>query len=161
VNTFTPPPRAEQAAILINNRIYFNGGWNNIFVSDFFYLDVSEPFTTASMNWTDLSSISGRIMRTFSTACISEINKGQIIYFSGKDIATSGNFTAVERKSAQCIASGNEIYIYSGYDDLFNMIKLDALNLKWSMYYPGLIASIGLLGYSATLLNNASILYMG
>ncbi|CAG8458057.1 5096_t:CDS:2 [Dentiscutata heterogama] len=74
---------------------------------------------------------------------------------------TSGNFTAVERKSATCIVSGNEIYIYGGYDDLFSMIKLDTLNLIWSTYYPGFIAPIGLLGYSATLLDNASILYMG
>ncbi|CAG8787081.1 3501_t:CDS:2, partial [Cetraspora pellucida] len=182
VNTFTPPPRAEQAAILIDNEVYFNGGWDGFFVSDFFYLDISKPFNTNNIVWVDLSSIAGRINRTASTACIGS-NKNQIIYFSGGAVAvggnftsifdittqkwstpeTSGNFNATERKFDQCITSGNSIYIYGGYDDLFNMVKLDTSdsNFVWSTYYAGMIAPLGLVGYSATLINNASILYIG
>ncbi|CAG8772780.1 23545_t:CDS:1, partial [Racocetra persica] len=100
VNMFTPPPRAEQAALLIDNKIYFNGGWNNLninYVSDFFYLDISKPFSTNNiglMPWTDLSSIAGRIMRTASTACIGA-NKNQNIYFSVGAIAIGDNFTSI------------------------------------------------------------------
>ncbi|CAG8682901.1 2865_t:CDS:2, partial [Cetraspora pellucida] len=182
VNTFTPPPRAEQAAILIDNKVYFNGGWNGIFASDFFYLDISKPFTTDNIVWIDLSSIEGRINRTASTACIGA-NKNQIIYFSGGAVAvgenftsifdittqkwstpkTSRNFNAIERKFVQCITSGNSIYIYGGFDDLFSIVKLDTSdsNFVWSIYYAGMIAPLGLMGYSATLINNASILYIG
>ncbi|CAG8534503.1 9470_t:CDS:2 [Diversispora eburnea] len=168
----------ESSVVLINNKVYFNGGWNRSYVDSFFYLDVSKPFTTsdvASMPWTDLSSITGRINRTGSTAC--GTNNNQIFYFGGGEV---DNFTAifditaqqwsipkmsenfiVERKFTQCVVSGDRMYIYGGYENLFSMVKLDVLNLAWSIFYPGLMAPIGLFGNGAILLNNTHILYIG
>ncbi|CAG8831566.1 45314_t:CDS:1, partial [Gigaspora margarita] len=98
INAFLTSPRSESAAILINNRIYFYGGWNiNTEVSDFFYLDVSISFTNniTNMPWYDRSSIPGRISRSTFTACITGANKNQILYFGGRDdLTTIENFTS-------------------------------------------------------------------
>ncbi|CAG8773285.1 7938_t:CDS:1, partial [Racocetra fulgida] len=51
--------------------------------------------------------------------------------------------------------------MYGGARDVYDMFKLDTLNLIWSKFSPGSMAPIGVVGYSATLLNNASILYIG
>ncbi|CAG8753395.1 33577_t:CDS:2 [Gigaspora margarita] len=180
IYAFVPPPRAEVTANLVNNRIYFNGGWNSSSSSDFFYLDVSVPFTTnnvASMPWTDLSSIPGLIIRSGHTACINGTN---IIYIGGFmnetdpkftsvfDVTiqkwsipvTSGNLIPIERHYIHCVSSRNGIYVYGGGDDVLSMIRLDVSNLIWTTF-SGILAPLVPVGYSATLLNDTSILYIG
>ncbi|CAG8593938.1 7711_t:CDS:2, partial [Cetraspora pellucida] len=75
--------------------------------------------------------INALINRTASTACIDETNKSQIIYIGG-DKLFGDNFTAVFNIATQ----------------------------QWESS-PGAIAPIGIQSYSATLLNNDSILYIG
>ncbi|CAG8615609.1 6933_t:CDS:2 [Gigaspora margarita] len=181
INAFVPLPRAEVTANLVNNRIYFNGGWNGSFSSDFFYLDVSAPFITnsiASMPWTDLSSIPNLTNRTAYAACINGTN---IFYIGGSFIketdlsftsafdvttqkwstpVTSGDLTSIERHFIHCVSSKNGIYVYGGWDDALSMIRLDVSNLIWSTF-SGIMAPLVPVGYSATLLNDTSILYIG
>ncbi|CAG8522912.1 25174_t:CDS:2 [Gigaspora margarita] len=55
-------------------------------------------------------------------------------------------------------------YFITGFckvEDLNEMIKLDTINLNLTEFPPGLLAPIGVQGYRAILLNNASILYIG
>ncbi|CAG8749627.1 37574_t:CDS:2, partial [Gigaspora margarita] len=182
IYAFVPLPRAEVSANLINNRVYFNGGWNGTLSSDFFYLDVSVPFTTnnvASMPWTDLSSIPGLILRSGHAACINGTN---IFYIGGAFIketdsnftsafdvttqkwsmpVTSGNLISIERHYIHCVSSRNGIYVYGGDGGgELSMIRLNVSNLIWSTF-SGTLAPPTPVGYSATLLNDTSILYIG
>ncbi|KAF0552267.1 kelch repeat protein [Gigaspora margarita] len=183
VNTFVPSPRAEQAALLVNNKIYVYGGVNErTKLSDFFYLDISSSFiinNITSMPWVNITPPTGLSVRTSSAACIYGKNKNQIVYIGG-DAIVGDNFTTVydittqqwsipktsasftsNRKLIQCVVSEDDIYVYGGLENVYDMIKLDTLNLSWTEFSPGPVAPIGVQSYRAILLNNASILYIG
>ncbi|CAG8812974.1 12058_t:CDS:2, partial [Cetraspora pellucida] len=71
--------------------------------------------------WVDLSSITDRINRTASTACIGEKKSNHLLWWR------ECRNNATKRKFAQCITSENAIYIYDGHD-LFSIVKLDTSN---------------------------------
>ncbi|CAG8718901.1 22342_t:CDS:2, partial [Cetraspora pellucida] len=182
INAFIPPPRAEVTATLVNNRIYFNGGWNGSSSSDVFFLDVSLPFTTndiALMPWTDLSFIPGLIIRSGHTACMNGINNNLIVYIGGAfmketdsnftsvfDITTqkwsipvtSGNLTSIERIYIHCVSLGNGIYVYGGGDSVFSMMKLDVSNFVWSTL-PEMKHLLGLKDTSIMVLDTLKFLW--
>ncbi|CAG8696950.1 9924_t:CDS:2 [Gigaspora margarita] len=174
---------AEQAALLVNNKIYVYGGVNErTKLSDFFYLDISSSFiinNITSMPWVNITPSTGLSVRTSSAACIYGKNKNQIVYIGG-DAIVGDNFTTVydittqqwsipktsasftsNRKLIQCVVSEDDIYVYGGLENVYDMIKLDTLNLSWTEFSPGPVAPIGVQSYRAILLNNASILYIG
>ncbi|CAG8530679.1 4711_t:CDS:2 [Dentiscutata heterogama] len=76
------------------------------------------------------------------------------------ELKTAKSFTT-NRKSIQCIVSGNSIYVYGGVANHNDIIKLDTLTITWTELYPGPAPIGGIQGYSAILLNNLSILYIG
>ncbi|RIB28965.1 hypothetical protein C2G38_2137058 [Gigaspora rosea] len=183
VNTFIPSPRAEQAALLVNNKIYVYGGVSeHTKLSDFFYLDISSSFfinNISSMPWVNITPSTGLSVRTSSTACIYGKNMNQIVYIGG-DAIVGDNFTTVydittqqwsipktsasfilNRKLIQCVVSEDDIYVYGGLENAYDMIKLDTLNLNWTEFSPGPVAPIGVQSYRAILLNNTFILYIG
>ncbi|CAG8553023.1 8811_t:CDS:2, partial [Gigaspora rosea] len=147
---------AEQAALLVNNKIYVYGGVSeHTKLSDFFYLDISSSFfinNISSMPWVNITPSTGLSVRTSSTACIYGKNMNQIVYIGG-DAIVGDNFTTVydittqqwsipktsasfilNRKLIQCVVSEDDIYVY---------------------------APIGVQSYRAILLNNTFILYIG
>ncbi|KAF0522633.1 galactose oxidase [Gigaspora margarita] len=181
VNAFIPSPRAEQAAILVNNKIYFYGGISErTKFSDFFYLDVSTSFNISSMFWVNITPIIGLPVRTASTVCIYGKDKDKIIYIGGTNIV-GDNFTTVfdtttqqwsplkvstnfTRRLIQCVVSENDVYVFGGdpnHPNKDHIIKLDTVTIAWTELNPGPAPIGGVQAYSAILLNNATILYIG
>src|SRR6185437_13882272 len=86
---FIPNGRAWHSSVLINNKLYFSGGNKDAYIinatNEFFYLDVSKPFTTTdddSMQWVDLTYPGGPL-KTGATACIGGKNNDMIFIFGG------------------------------------------------------------------------------
>ncbi|CAG8581427.1 13459_t:CDS:2, partial [Dentiscutata heterogama] len=73
---------------------------------------------------------------------------------------SSQNFTT-NRKLIQCVVSGNDVYVYGGFENIYDMIILDTSNANWTELSAGPVAPIGIQSYSAILFNNSSILYIG
>ncbi|RIB14715.1 hypothetical protein C2G38_2194233 [Gigaspora rosea] len=84
---FIPNGRYHHSSVLIDNKLYFGGGMNQSFgiTNEFFYLDVSKPFTTTdnvSMPWIDLTYTGGPL-KDLATACIGGKNNDMIFIFGG------------------------------------------------------------------------------
>ncbi|RIB29125.1 hypothetical protein C2G38_2027991 [Gigaspora rosea] len=96
---FIPNGRAWHSSVLIDNKLYFSGGnkdslWS-IITNEFFYLDVSKPFTTTDnglMQWVDLT-YTGSPLKYAATACIGGKNNDMIFIFGGHS-HSSGDFYA-------------------------------------------------------------------
>ncbi|CAG8779747.1 42862_t:CDS:2 [Gigaspora margarita] len=173
--------KTEQAAILVNNKIYFYGGISErTNLSDFFYLDVSTSFNITSISWVNITPIIGLPARTASTVCIYGKDTNKIIYIGGTNIV-GDNFTTVfdtttqqwsplkvstnfTRRLIQCVVSENDVYVFGGdpkHPNQGHIIKLDTVTIAWTELNPGPAPIGGVQSYSAILLNNATILYIG
>ncbi|CAG8543652.1 7021_t:CDS:2 [Gigaspora margarita] len=181
INDFNSLDLTEQAAILVNNKIYFYGGISErTKFSDFFYLDVSTSFNITSMFWVNITPIIGLPVRTASTICIYGKYKDKIIYIGGTNIV-GDNFTTVfdtttqqwsplkvstnfTRRLIQWVVSENDVYVFGGdpnHPNQDHIIKLDTVTIAWTELNPGPVPIGGVQAYSAILLNNATILYIG
>ncbi|KAF0534393.1 galactose oxidase [Gigaspora margarita] len=82
---FTPSRKASHFSSLVENKLYFGGGFNENSTTEFFYLDISKPFTltdNTSISWVDLTYTDApRKSRT--TACVGGINNNDIFIFGG------------------------------------------------------------------------------
>ncbi|CAG8777054.1 11129_t:CDS:2, partial [Dentiscutata erythropus] len=79
---FKPAGRIYQDSVLVEDKIYFLGGLNgaNIGTSDLFYLNISSPFSSVNLKWTDLTSVAPiPVKSAFAPACIGG-NKNSTIY---------------------------------------------------------------------------------
>ncbi|CAG8803075.1 45448_t:CDS:2, partial [Gigaspora margarita] len=74
-------------------------------------------------------------------------------------LVTSGNLISIERHYVHCVSSKNGIYVYGGFG-VNDMIRSNVSNLIWSTFSGTLAPSVPV-GYSATSLNDTSILYIG
>ncbi|CAG8506861.1 18749_t:CDS:2 [Gigaspora rosea] len=147
--------RPEHNAILIDNKVYFLGGWfydgingdhgyGSFANGTLFYLNVSIPFTIAdisSMPWSDLSSLPGSTNRSGASACIDA-------HSNNRSIVNIGGYI------------DNEIYIFGGDIGDKHMHIFDASKLQWLSYDPP-AWPIATQGYNAVLLNFSIILYIG
>src|SRR5687768_824667 len=94
VNSYTLIERSEHTANHINGKIYFLGGSTNAnqHTSDFFYLDISEPFKISSgsiLPIVDLTNITDIIKHTRATSAVCGPNK-DIIFLFGGELSTGG-----------------------------------------------------------------------
>ncbi|CAG8661985.1 19967_t:CDS:2 [Cetraspora pellucida] len=177
IAAYIPNARFGHTADLINNKIYFQGGTDGYaYFSDFFYLDISKPFdlyNTSSMPWTDISFLTSSQRSTGASCNV----KNQSIFFIGGntlvnnlvekyDILTQqwtipniiGN-VSMSLNGVQCIVSGDMIYVFSGNaENKMTILNTSSLTLS-SLSYAG--APAALVRYSATLLPNGDIFYIG
>ncbi|RIB19700.1 hypothetical protein C2G38_2181184 [Gigaspora rosea] len=184
IYAFVPVPRAEHNAILIDNKVYFLGGWfydgingdhgyGSFANGTLFYLNVSIPFTIAdisSMPWSDLSSLPGSTNRSGASACIdAHSNNRSIVNIGGyigglfqwiQNASKISSYTSERTKYAPCIYLDNEIYIFGGDIGDKHMHIFDASKLQWLSYDPP-AWPIATQGYNAVLLNFSIILYIG
>ncbi|CAG8538914.1 18660_t:CDS:2, partial [Gigaspora rosea] len=95
------------------------------------------------MPWVNITPIMGLPIRTASTACIYDKDKNRIIYIGG------ANMVETILLPYLTLQTNNGVH------------QKHTLNLNWTEFSPGPVAPIGIQSYSATLINNISILYIG
>ncbi|RIA90349.1 hypothetical protein C1645_823484 [Glomus cerebriforme] len=186
---FTPRPRLGQAAVLVENKIYYIGGVNynesESGPSDFFYFD------TSSYIWTDLQSQGVNIPFTvWHTANIGGVNEDSIFIIGGThydeidnaypnyiyrfdtktnviDIPEIQGKAPIHRKGVNSISYEGKIYMFGGQIEvngkdiyLNNLFDiLDTVNLNWQV--GSLVNSpVASAFYTATLVNGV-IYYIG
>ncbi|PKY59651.1 hypothetical protein RhiirA4_482575 [Rhizophagus irregularis] len=183
---FKPSVYSRHTATLIDNKLYILGGYdlNNNRIKEFFYLDISVQFNTQELSWQDLSNINmvpphssatsvkggpnndtlilyGGISSDQTMASVYTFNSQSIIWSIPK---IAGVNTFIKWGSTGIINNDGRMYLWSGSTDtgyvINEMFILDTINLSWS---KGSIinAPTPRFGYSATLLPNNKIIYMG
>ncbi|KAF0501092.1 galactose oxidase [Gigaspora margarita] len=190
--TFIPNERYCHSSVLIDKKLYFIGGFkfvNSSFSSitnEFFYLDVSKPFTTTNnilIPWIDLTYTGGPLKYS-ATACIGGKNNDMIFIFGGisplnviqsfvnqfdTSIQQWINITSVGSvltdKGGFSFAKFNNglIAIASGNSTFINITKelwiFDTLTLTGSLSNATNIPYLW--GYCAITLPDENILYIG
>ncbi|CAG8723349.1 13337_t:CDS:2, partial [Racocetra fulgida] len=92
---FTPASRIYQGSVIIENKIYFLGGLNiaNVGTSDLFYLDISSPFSTENLRWSNLAPIP--VKSAFSPSCLGGSNNSTIFLFEHRNTDNVNSSTLV------------------------------------------------------------------
>ncbi|RIB23248.1 hypothetical protein C2G38_2139843 [Gigaspora rosea] len=186
---FIPNGRSYHSSVLIDNKLYFSGGSLNYssssITNEFFYLDVSKPFTTTdkdSMPWIDLTYTGGPL-KAGATTCIGGKNNDMIFILGGTfnqsfvnqfdtskrqwiNITSVGN-VPTDRIDISCANFDNGlIAIFSGVSSS-NSIPFpndlwifNTLTLTWSLS-SATNAPLNLFSYCAVTLPDGNILYIG
>ncbi|PKK60369.1 hypothetical protein RhiirC2_856887 [Rhizophagus irregularis] len=182
---FKPSVYSHHTATLIDNKLYILSGYNlNTRIKEFFYLDVSVPFNTQELSWQDLSNINMVPLHSSATSVKGGPNNDTLFLYGGDSsdqtmalvytfdsrsivwsIPKITGFNPARRSGLTGIINNDgRMYLWSGGNDTVyvtnEMLVLDTINLSWS---KGSIinAPIPRNGYSATLLPNNKIIYMG
>uniref|UniRef100_U9U221 Galactose oxidase n=1 Tax=Rhizophagus irregularis (strain DAOM 181602 / DAOM 197198 / MUCL 43194) TaxID=747089 RepID=U9U221_RHIID len=183
---FKPSVYSHHTATLIDNKLYILGGYNlkTNRVKEFFYLDVSVPFNTQELSWQDLSNINMVPLHSSATSVKGGPNNDTLFLYGGDSydqtmalvytfdsrsivwsIPKITGFNPARRSGLTGIINNDgRMYLWSGGNDTVyvtnEMLILDTINLSWS---KGSIinAPIPRNRYSATLLPNNKIIYMG
>ncbi|RIB23255.1 hypothetical protein C2G38_2032904 [Gigaspora rosea] len=193
---FIPNGRAWHSSVLIDNKLYFSGGLKyngllNKITNEFFYLDVSKPFTSKdndSIPWVDLTYTGGPL-KTGATACIGGKNNKMIFIFGGFshssgdlyanqsfvnqfdtnkqqwiNITSVGN-VPINRTRISCANFHNGlIAIFSGnFNETYRINGFWIFNtLKLTWSLSNATnAPLSMFGYSAVTLPDGNILYIG
>ncbi|PKY49670.1 galactose oxidase, partial [Rhizophagus irregularis] len=183
---FKPSVYSHHTATLIDNKLYILGGYGlkNNRVKEFFYLDVSVPFNTQELSWQDLSNINMVPLHSSATSVKGGPNNDTLFLYGGDSsdqtmalvytfdsrsivwsIPKITGFNPARRSGLTGIINNDgRMYLWSGGNDTVyvtnEMLILDTINLSWS---KGSIinAPTPRNAYSATLLPNNKIIYMG
>jgi hypothetical protein len=86
-NSYTLLKRTQHTASYVDNKIYFIGGKTDekTYTNDFFYLDVSKPFTlNFELPIVDLSSKTSIPNHAMATSIVCGLNKDTIFLFGGE-----------------------------------------------------------------------------
>lgn len=185
---YVPEPRVGQAAVRIEEKIYYIGGYKfnqSQPTSDFFYLDVKD----FKFKWTDLVSQGANLTLTsWHTASPNGINLDSMFILGGVhldeanmnyvykfDIKTNVlSVPIIQGKTPQprqgmnsVVSIEGKIYIFGGYEGsgdnvifVNSLDILDTINLSWSV--GSLVNSpVGRIYYTATYLGDGTIYYIG
>ncbi|RIB12569.1 hypothetical protein C2G38_16089 [Gigaspora rosea] len=190
MSTFAPTSRYFQSSVVVGERIYFLGGVGatNKGTSDFFYLNVSPPFNTVNLQWTDLTSVAPiPVLSAFSPSCVGGSNNSTIFLFEHRstnnvnsttlvtfsldinslkwtNTITSGVTPPVRQEMSAVVDKNGKIYINGGYEpykiqlSYNNTYILDTLKLSWT---SGSNAPIIRSDCTGTLLPSGLIVYIG
>ncbi|KAF0559385.1 galactose oxidase [Gigaspora margarita] len=186
---FIPDGRESHSSVLIDDKLYFSGGIIHLpnITNEFFYLDVSKPFTTTdnvSIPWIDLTYTGGP-QKYLVTACIGGKNNDMIFIFGGSSLNVNQSFVNLfdtnKQRWINITSVGNVpplryyiscanldnglIAIFSGFDPSKSTITNDlwifnSLTLTWSLS-NATNASLQMYGYRAVTLPDGNILYIG
>ncbi|KAF0392208.1 galactose oxidase [Gigaspora margarita] len=151
--------RIRQSSVLVENKLYFFGSDNDGHKTDNIYLGVSLDINQPK--WTDLTQNAQTPSRSpFASACLGGVNK-DIIFLLGhldpNNSITSYTIVYAFNTTSQIWFGGFKAATSVVLNDIF---IFDSLNLKW-IKGPALNASPARVDFSATLLNNSPILYLG
>ncbi|CAJ0926724.1 13958_t:CDS:2 [Entrophospora sp. SA101] len=186
VNAYTPLPGVYwYSYVLADTKLYFKTEESS---NQLFYLDVSKPFNTtdaSSIPWADIT-LNSIPIRDRDAACAGGINNSSIFLFGGnmdesdpyglvaqydiiqqqwKKPTISGIVPNNKPNSLPCTSTKDgSIYIFStdGTTSVSEMNILNTISLTWS---SGSIVNAplraGVAGFTATLLPDDTILYIG
>ncbi|KAF0469695.1 galactose oxidase [Gigaspora margarita] len=187
---FTPPGRFRESSTLVANRLYFFGSAKFTQEKDNIYLDVTlSTLNTTNPLWSMSNSIPAGFL--YASACVGGPNKNtiyllnhlttnngdsnNIIVYTFDTVTTTWSTPNISgqiplsRQQFQAVNDTNgKIYMFGGFkypnpsfDVIFNDIYiLDTLSLTWTQG-SNVNAPIPRIDFTATLLNNGLILYLG
>ncbi|KAF0426208.1 galactose oxidase [Gigaspora margarita] len=157
VKAYTPIPRNSHRATLIGNKLYILGGdidnTNFVFIptkDSFFYLDVSVAFNTTNIPWMDLSKIVGTPIQSGAAVSAGGPNKN-IIFLVGGGFENSSYGIPL-------------VYTFDTVKSVWNTPIIKGTQPTRRGYIYSIIdvtAPTPRDGYSATLLPNGIIAYIG
>ncbi|RIB26672.1 hypothetical protein C2G38_206895 [Gigaspora rosea] len=189
VDGFTPPGRFRESSALVGNRLYFFGSQNIAQQRDNIYLDVTlSTLNTTNPSWFMSNPIPAEFL--LASSCVGGPNKNTIYLLNHLTSNGDSNTTIVyafdtvaatwstpnisgqiplSRQQFQAVNDTNgKIYMFGGFkypNPSFNVIFndiyiLDTLILAW-IQGSNVNAPTPRVDFTATLLNNGLILYIG
>src|SRR5581483_11458584 len=183
---FKPEARSFHTATFINGNLYILGGLtlnSTTYLKDFFYLDVSVPFNTTTLQWQDLTNINILPPNDGAASVRGGANDDTLILYGG---FTTDNTSAlvytfdshsknwsipvitgvnIRKTDIMGVVDQNKkMYVWGGEDENGNdsnsMIILDTINFHFSE--GSLInAPNPRINYGGVLLPDQTIVYMG
>ncbi|RIA89547.1 hypothetical protein C1645_738567 [Glomus cerebriforme] len=192
MTSFYPSKRYLHTATYVDNKLYILSGIDTLVGTitagkQFFYLDVSVPFSTQSLLWHDLTSLNIIPSHIGAASVKGGANNNTIILYGGRNLTNIDNMALVymfdtqtnswnipsiagvsypRRRSLTAITDYNgKIYLFGGYlvvDNTFvnDMLILDTINLSWGKG-SSLNAPVPRINYGAVILPNKNIIYIG
>ncbi|CAG8719872.1 5263_t:CDS:2, partial [Dentiscutata erythropus] len=187
---FKPAGRIYQDSVMVEDKIYFLGGLNgaNIGTSDLFYLDISSPFSSVNLKWTDLTSVAPiPVKSAFAPACIGG-NKNSTIYLFEHHMTDNVNSTTLvtfafdittqkwyvqstsgitppPRQNLKVVVDMNgKIYISGGFEPYITLKSSNStyiFNSLSNSWLKGSVAPLIRSANTATLLPSGHIVYIG
>ncbi|CAG8621069.1 17753_t:CDS:2, partial [Gigaspora rosea] len=179
---FTPPGRFRESSALVGNRLYFFGSSILEQARDNIYLDVTlSTLNTTNPSWFMSNSIPAAF--ALASACVGGPNKNTIyllnhlttsndysndtIVYAFDTVAATWSTPNISglipksRQQFQAVDDTNGVTPNSSRDNLFGDIYiLDTLSLTWAQG-SNVSAPTPRVDFTATLLNNGLILYIG
>lgn len=83
---FKPEKWFEHTATVVDNKLFILGGFGEKVEKEFFYLDVSSPFTTLKPSWNDLTDINTLEAHWGATSVNGGANNNSLILYGGSAI---------------------------------------------------------------------------
>ncbi|CAG8696389.1 18688_t:CDS:2, partial [Gigaspora margarita] len=180
---FTPPGRFRQSSILVGNRLYFFGSQNTAEQQNNIYLDVTlSMLNTTNPSWSMSISIPAAFQ--LASACVGGHNKNTIYlldHFNTNTNNGDSNNTVVyafdtlaatwstpiisgpiplSRQQFQAVNDTNGVKYPNLVNEFNDIYILDTLLLAW-IQGSNVNAPTPRIDFTATLLNNGLILYIG